>query len=117
MLLDSNILIYGGKAEHPVLDQILDRTDLAAASITCIETLGYHKLSAVERHWLEEMFKRMKVLPLSDAMRLLERQERAIGLADAIIASTALVHGLPLVTRNTDDFKNVAGLTLLDPFT
>ena len=39
MLLDSNILIYGGKAEHPRLDEILARTDLAAASITCIETL------------------------------------------------------------------------------
>ena len=30
MLLDSNILIYGANGEHPGLDAILDRTDLAA---------------------------------------------------------------------------------------
>ena len=39
-----------------------------------------------------------------------------MGLADAIIVATALVHGLRLVTRNADDFKHVAGLELLDPF-
>ena len=37
MLLDSNILIYGANGENPGLDAILDRTDLAAASVTRIE--------------------------------------------------------------------------------
>ena len=40
MLLDSNILIYGGKGEYPRLDVILDRLDLAVASVTLVETLG-----------------------------------------------------------------------------
>ena len=44
------------------------------------------------------------------------RQERRMGLGDAIIAATALVHGLTLVTRNVDDFKHVAGLKLMNPF-
>jgi predicted nucleic acid-binding protein len=34
---------------------------------------------------------------------------------DALIAATALVHGLCLVTRNMRDFQNT-GLTLLDPW-
>ena len=51
MLLDSNILIYGANGEHPALDEILDRTDLAAASVTRIETLGFHRLSEIERRW------------------------------------------------------------------
>ncbi len=37
-------------------------------------------------------------------------------LPDAIITATALVHELTLVTRNTADFKNIAGIKLLDPY-
>ena len=39
-----------------------------------------------------------------------------MGLADAIIAATALVHGLRLVTRNESDFKHVTGLQVTNPF-
>jgi predicted nucleic acid-binding protein len=35
---------------------------------------------------------------------------------DKQIAATALIHGLTLVTRNTDDFMS-AGVCLLNPFT
>lgn len=119
MLLDSNILIYGASGEHPALDAILDRTDLAAASVTRIETLGYHGLSDIERHWLETAFARMQILPLDDAVAeraIGLRQERRMALADAIIAATALVHGLPLVTRNVDDFSHLAELEIKNPF-
>lgn len=119
MLLDSNILIYGASGEFSALDEILDRIDLAAASVTRVETLGYHQLSTVERHWLETAFSSIRILPLDDAVAsraIALRQERRMSLADAIIAATALVHTLPLVTRNTDDFKHVAGLDLINPF-
>lgn len=38
------------------------------------------------------------------------RQEASIRLPDALIAATALVHGLTLHTRNVRDFKRVGGL-------
>ena len=119
MLLDSNILIYGAKGAVPALDAILDRADLAAASITRIETLGYHRFSSLERLWLETAFERMNILLLDElvAARVIAlRQERKMALADAIIAATALVHEMPLVTRNIADFKHVARLKLIDPF-
>ena len=119
MLLDSNILIYGADGDEPALDAILDRTDLSVASVTRIETLGFHRLDETERAWLDAAIGRMKVLPLDEAVEkraIALRQERKMGLADAIIAATALVHGLRLVTRNVDDFKHVAGLELIDPF-
>jgi len=37
-----------------------------------------------------------------------------IKLADAVIAATALVHGLSLVTNNIDDFRNIQNLNLLN---
>ena len=119
MLLDSNILIYGAEGGEPQLDAILDRTDLAVASVSCIETLGYHRLSDAERGGLEAAIARMRVLALDDAVvarTISLRQQRKMGLADAIIAATALVHRLPLVTRNVDDFKHVAGLEIINPF-
>jgi len=119
MLLDSNILIYGAKGAVPALDAILDRADLAAASITRIETLGYHRFSSLERLWLETAFERMNILLLDElvaARAIALRQERKMALADAIIAATALVHEMPLVTRNIADFKHVARLKLIDPF-
>jgi predicted nucleic acid-binding protein len=39
-----------------------------------------------------------------------------MALADAIIAATALVHGLPLVTRNVDDFSHLTELEIKNPF-
>jgi predicted nucleic acid-binding protein len=35
---------------------------------------------------------------------------------DALVAATALVHGLTVVTRNVSDFKNT-GVAMLDPWT
>ena len=119
MRLDSNILIYGANGENPVLDAILDRNDLSAASVTRIETLGFHRLSEMERAWLETTFERMKILPLDDAgaaRAIALRQARNMGLADAIIAATALVYNLKLVTRDEGDFKHVTGLRVLNPF-
>ena len=119
MLLDSNILIYGADGGEPRLDAILDRTDLAIASVTRIETLGFHRLNETERAWLGAAIERMQVLALTETVEeraIALRQERKMGLADAIIAATALVHGLALVTRNVDDFKHVAGLDLINPF-
>ena len=43
------------------------------------------------------------------------RQQRRMGLGDAIIAATAIVHNLTLVTHNTEDFRWIANLELLDP--
>jgi predicted nucleic acid-binding protein len=42
---------------------------------------------------------------------------RKLSLGDALVAGTALAHERTLVTRNTDDSKWIAELTLLDPFT
>ncbi|HEX8505361.1 MAG TPA: type II toxin-antitoxin system VapC family toxin [Hymenobacter sp.] len=43
------------------------------------------------------------------------RQQHRVKLPDAIIAATALAHGLSLVTRNVSDFQALAGLAVINP--
>lgn len=44
------------------------------------------------------------------------RKAYKIKLPDAIIAATALVYNLSIITRNVADFKNIAGLMPIDPY-
>ncbi len=39
-----------------------------------------------------------------------------MSLGDALVAGTALGHGLTLVTRNVKDFQWIQGLSLFNPF-
>lgn len=47
---------------------------------------------------------------IADRAGRLRRQHPALRLPDALIAATALVHGVALATRNRSDFSPVEGL-------
>jgi predicted nucleic acid-binding protein len=58
-------------------------------------------------------------IPLHEAIvqrTITLRQQYRIRLPDALIAATALDLGVPLVTRNTQDFHPIDGLLILNPF-
>ena len=87
--------------------------------MTRIEVYGFTGLKPEEEAALDILFRRLTVHPLDAAVverAIALRQERKMGLADAIIAATALVHNLQLVTRNEEDFRNVTGLRVVNPF-
>ncbi|MBA2722700.1 MAG: type II toxin-antitoxin system VapC family toxin [Methylibium sp.] len=69
--------------------------------------------------WLEELAQSLQVLPADAAVfrrwAKLMHGRPDHHLEDALIAATALVHGLTVVTRNTRDFKPF-GVALVDPF-
>ncbi|MDO9597942.1 MAG: type II toxin-antitoxin system VapC family toxin [Azoarcus sp.] len=44
------------------------------------------------------------------------RMGRPISVEDAQIAAIALARGMPLATRNTADFRDIEGLSLIDPW-
>jgi toxin FitB len=119
MLVDSNILIYAAQPAHAHLRQFIAVHAPAVSAVSYVEVLGYHQLDDEERQYLEAFFRLARVLPLSQAVldkAVGLRQQRKMSLGDALVAGTALVHGLPLVTRNLEDFQWIQGLSLLNPF-
>src|SRR5215813_15480940 len=119
MLVDSNILIYAAQLEYAQLRQFIANHAPTVSAVSYVEVLGYHQLDDEERQYLEEFFRLAQVLPLSQAVldqAVALRQQRKMSLGDALVAGTALVHGLTLVTRNVEDFYWIPGLSLLNPF-
>lgn len=69
--------------------------------------------------WLEQLAQSFQILPVDAAAfrcwaKLLHRRANH-HLEDALIAATAMTHGLTVVTRNTKDFE-AFGVMLLNPF-
>ncbi|AMJ66531.1 type II toxin-antitoxin system VapC family toxin [Hymenobacter sp. PAMC 26628] len=99
------------------LDQRLDQQLVALSVITRIELLTKIE-PATEYAFMQSFVQSVEVFPLDEpvvqqTIRL--RQQHRIKLPDAIIAATALVHGLPLLTRNAADFQKITGLVVVDP--
>jgi len=120
-LFDSNVFIYQLNGVLGDKGQTLLRTGLlkggAYSVISRIEVLGYPQ-SVAELALAEELFEGLNPVAVDDAViaqTIRLRQMRKIKIPDAIIAASALIQGLPLVTHNVSDFQWIEGLSLLDP--
>jgi toxin FitB len=76
------------------------------------------KAAAIER-WIDSVAASYSVLPIDEVIfrrwaRLMHRKSDDL-IEDAMIAATALVRNLTVVTRNLTDFEQFA-VTALDPF-
>ena len=118
-IIDSNIIIYATRPEYDFLRVLIEKNIPFVSVISKIEVLGYHQLKKQEKELLEVFFRNSPVIGLTDEIVNLSielRQKQNLSLADSIIASTALLNELELVTRNTSDFARIPKLKLLNPF-
>ena len=121
-LLDSNTVIdyigdlYSVKAKQ-WLNRFIDE-EINVSVITKIEVLSFDPDKDDNYSILVDFFEASRILKLTDEIvrkTILIRQKKKITLPDAVIAATALVNGLVLVSNNTKDFKNITDLETVNP--
>lgn len=118
MLIDSNIIIYASQPKFTDLRSLIAEHAPFVSAISYVKVLGYNKLTEPERAYYQAFFEAAPILPLTnpileEAVKL--RQLRKQTLGDALIAATALVHRLTLVTRNVKDFEWIPNLSVQNP--
>jgi len=87
--------------------------------VTRIELLSWRSATKSQLVVLESYINDAKVFDLSEAVirKTIDiRKEQRVKLPDAIIAATALIHDLTLLTRNTSDFNRITGLEIINPW-
>jgi len=117
-LIDTNIIIYLTQGKLRINDFAEKEDFLYISSITYMETLGYPFQNQDEEKAINKFcnkFERIFLTKEIEAQTIHIRKSIKIKLPDAIIAATAIVYNLKLVTHNYDDFKNIQGLKILNP--
>ena len=120
MLADSNLLIYAAKPEYAGLEAWMAGHVDTVSGVSLVEVLGYHLLTSETLKLLTALFAPLRVVypsPATFDLAINLRQQRRMSLGDALIAATCLEHNEPLATANVDDFKWIAGLTVVNPLT
>lgn len=121
-LIDTNVIIdyTSGKFDNDaaIFAENIFNTDFNISVVVKIEALGYSgPLSEMEL--LTDFINTANVFPLDDIVtkKTIElRKNNKLKLGDAIIAATAIMQDLTLLTRNISDFKNIADIRVIDPY-
>lgn len=121
-LFDSNILIYHlngvlNEKGTEILEEGLIGEG-AYSIISKIELLGFQQSQFSETK-ARELLNYLIEIPLNSEIAeqtIQIRKAHKIKLPDAIIAATALISRIKLVTRNSSDFSKISGLVLVNPF-
>ncbi|MBN6741977.1 type II toxin-antitoxin system VapC family toxin [Acidithiobacillus sp. MC6.1] len=107
-LLDTNILIGLFNRNASVTALLTEKQaaihQCAFSAITRMELLSYQGLTDTDRGIIEQLLARMHYLPITAAIEdtsIAFRQKHTCKLPDAIIAGTAALHQLELLTLDT----------------
>jgi hypothetical protein len=96
--------------------EVIDQTPTISV-ITEIEALSWVNPDISKETIIQEFIQDANVLSLTPAVVnqcVKIRRSRKIKTPDAIIAATAIVHNLTLITSDSD-FNNIRGLQITDP--
>ena len=120
-LLDTNIIIDFCNSRLPQnAKDLLESIEPSISVITRIELFASTKITEKEKNSLEDFVSISRVYNSIDnsivARTISIRQLYKTKLPDAIIAATALVNNLTLISGNSADFKNIVELRVINPY-
>ena len=118
-LIDTNIIIDFSENRLPLnaklfVAEVIDN-ESNISIINKIELLGFSTVTPE----IIEFTDSTNVINLTEDVAnqtISLRKKRKIKLPDAIIAATALVYNLTLISRNTKDFDGIEGLQFINPY-
>ncbi len=123
-LWDTNTVIYylqkqfSPQAEK-FIDELLEKEKPLISAITEIELLCWNSAAEKDMELIHGFINDIEVIELEQPIKIKTveiRKKYKVKLPDAIIAATALVYNLTLITRNISDFKKIEGLEAIDPY-
>jgi predicted nucleic acid-binding protein len=97
---------------------LIDNIAIQFSVISRIELLVWQNISDGQLKVLNDFISASVIFGLSENIILKSievRKKYRLKLPDAIIAATAIVNNLTLLTRNISDFKKVATLNCINP--
>lgn len=123
-LWDTNTAIYFFQQQFPpgaekFMDDLLKESQPCISVITEIELLCWKTPTQKDAELLNNFINDALVIELESPIKLKTadiRKLHKIKLPDAIIAATAVVYGYTLLTRNVNDFKNIEGVKMINPW-
>jgi predicted nucleic acid-binding protein len=120
-LVDTDIIIdvlRGFEGSKEFLLKIAQE-GIAISTITVAEVIsGKESRDTVTREKILRFLRNFEIVPLTMEISVVAgeiRRDYRIGIADAVIAATALNYGMTVVTGNVKHFERVKGLKLLKP--
>ncbi len=119
-LIDTNSVIdYLDNKLPDNANELIDSIDSKISVIIRMELLAWPGASNEQTLILNEFINTSEVFALEEPaiLKAIEiRKAYKTKLPDAIIAATALVNKLTIITRNTKDFDKIEGLEVLNPY-
>ncbi len=102
-----------------LIDKLIREAIPVISAITEIELLCWKSASEKDLEILQSFIDEAAVIELEQPIKYKTaeiRKKHNIKLPDAIIAATALVHELTIITRNAKDFEKIEGLKVINPY-
>ena len=121
-LFDTNVWIDAIAGRLPAdtfLKFVVQAEWVGYSAITRLELFGFPGLTKPEEEKLAELLKHFVEVGVDSSTvdkAITIRKAIRIKVPDAIIAATAIIKECSLITRNTEDFKGISGLNIINPY-